>query len=152
MDKTQGSFLKALYGATGSVSAAELRAAQEAEALAVSIGESEYKHQLRLHAYLNKLQLLHFAPANEGKRSETDWRRLKAIGASPGVPDIWVLEPRKPYHGLIIELKREEGGVVSAAQEWWLESLNRRLYKAAVSWHFVQSVAILDEYLNLPKW
>ena len=152
MDKVQGCLLAALYGADGAVTAEQLRLAREAQARDLSFGESEYDHQRRLHRYLRDSNLLHFAPANEGKRDEKDWARLKAIGASPGVPDVWILEPRKPHHGLIIELKREEGGVVSGAQQWWLESLNRRFYKACVSWNYEESISIIQAYLNLPRW
>ena len=36
-------------------------------------------------------------------------KRLKASGYKRGFPDVFVYEPRGPFHGLAIELKKEKG-------------------------------------------
>ena len=44
----------------------------------------------------------------------------KALGVTAGIPDLWVVT----RSGLIIiELKRRKGGVLSAAQKYWLKIL-----------------------------
>lgn len=149
--KTELKALAALYGSSEPPSEAEIAIVRDEERQAHSIVESENRHQARLHAWLKKNHILHFAPANEGKRSDSEIRRLTAVGFTCGVLDIWIMEARKPYHGLIIELK-SDGGVVSGAQKYWLESLNARAYKAVVSWSFEESIKAVTDYLTLSNW
>ena len=59
-----------------------------------------------------------FAIPNGGARSAGTGARLKAEGVSSGVPDLYV-----PAWNLWIEMKRESGGTVSAAQKDWIEYL-----------------------------
>lgn len=151
MHKTELKMLGALYGTTEPPSAAEVEALQLEKAQARAIGESEHRHQARLHAWLKKNQILHFAPANEGKRPEEETRRLTAVGFTCGVLDMWIMEPRAPYHALVLELKTQKG-TVSAAQQYWIEALTRRNYKALVSYSCEESFRIVNEYLNLPHW
>jgi hypothetical protein len=62
-------------------------------------------------------------------------QRLKASGVKPGVPDVFLLEPRGGYAGLVIEMKAEEGRV-RPEQRAWLERLAEQHYKVLVcrSW------------------
>lgn len=150
MDKTELKCLGALYGNLKTPSKEEID--QSILDKARRSGESEYSHQRKLHYYLKSSDILHFAPMNEGKRSEREAEALKRLGLTPGVPDVWILIPRKPYHGLIIELKQEERGIVSGAQQWWLKELNRASYRAVVSWYLEQSIEIVQDYLSLPSW
>jgi hypothetical protein len=59
-----------------------------------------------------------FAIPNGGYRSMTTAGKLKAEGASAGVPDLFV-----PAWGLWIEMKRQRGGRVSPEQADWIEYL-----------------------------
>lgn len=151
MHKTELKALAALYGAGDPPTAAEVETLKDEKAQVRVIGESEYRHQARLHFWLKKNQVLHFAPANEGKRSDSEIRRLTAVGFTCGVLDVWIMEPRKPYHGLILELKTEKG-VISGAQAYWLKELNRRAFKAVVSYSFEESKKLVIDYLALPSW
>ncbi len=73
---------------------------------------------------LPELALL-FAVPNGGHRHPATGAKLKAEGVKPGVPDLWLPVPRNLFHGLVIELKTElKSSKVSAAQEWWINSLN----------------------------
>lgn len=151
MHKTELKTLRAMYRGEEAPTADEL-AEYNSERVHLKIpGESEYQHQARLHSWLRKLGMLHFAPANEGKRTEAETRRLTAVGFTSGVLDVWILEPRQPYHGLILELKTERG-MVSGAQEYWLRELSQRSYKAVVSWSFEESVKLVEDYLALSSW
>ena len=55
-----------------------------------------------------------FAVPNGEARSRSTGARLKAEGVSAGVPDLCV-----PAWGVWIEMKRANGGTVSAAQKDW---------------------------------
>jgi hypothetical protein len=55
-----------------------------------------------------------FAIPNGEARSRTTGARLKLEGVSPGVPDLFI-----PAWCLWIEMKRANGGTVSAAQKDW---------------------------------
>ena len=49
-----------------------------------------------------------FTSENSGLR--VFWKQakmLKKTRSCSGLPDIWILEPRKGYHGLLLEIKRE---------------------------------------------
>jgi hypothetical protein len=55
-----------------------------------------------------------FAIPNGSQRSRTTGAKLKAEGVSAGVPDLFI-----PAFSLWIEMKRSEGGSVSAEQRDW---------------------------------
>lgn len=151
MNSIEMKALAALYGTGEAPTTAEVQQVQDEQRAALALGESEHRHQVRLHAWLKRGRILHFAPANEGKRSETETRRLTAVGFTAGVLDVWVMEPRRPWHGLILELKTNEG-VVSGAQGYWLRELGARSYRAVVSRSFEESIRIVGDYLALPLW
>lgn len=69
-----------------------------------------------------------FAIPNGEARSLRVGGRLKAEGVSPGVPDLFI-----PAWGLWIEMKRADGGTVSAVQKDWhayLRSVGQRVIVA----------------------
>ncbi len=66
-----------------------------------------------------------------------------------GFPDIFVYEPRGQYHGLAIEMKRQQGGKVSEAQRECLAELTARGYLAVVCRGFQEAKKTVDEYLKL---
>ena len=74
-------------------------------------------------------------------------------------PDVLILEPRKGYCGLFIELKTEtpfkKDGTIKASQKdhlklqhECLQKLSLKGYKAEFSWSFDMTKQIIDEYLN----
>lgn len=151
MDKTEFKAFHALYGSGVAPTEAEVAERNHERRRAVALGESEHRHQARLHTWLKRQRILHFAPANEGKRTDQETRRLTAVGFTCGVPDLWVLEARQPWHALVLELK-SESGVMSGAQEYWLRELEARGYRALVSRSFEESIKIVTDYLGMPKW
>ena len=152
MDKTRLKCLGALYGNHEAPSTEEISFALEAEQVERSLGESERQHQIRLHRWLVKQGVPHFAPYNEGYVGEKEARGAKMMGMSPGICDIVVPVARKPYHGLFLELKAKPHGRVSGAQEWWLKTLLNESYEAQVSWTFEESIKIVQNYLALSSW
>ena len=83
-----------------------------------------------------------------GRTSMLEGLKYKRLGAKAGVPDVVIDFPVNPYHGLRIEFKRRDGGVVSEAQQSWLERLNKRGYLALVAKGFDQARIILENYLS----
>jgi len=75
-------------------------------------------------------------------------KRMKATGYKRGFPDVFVYEPRGPFHGLSIEMKKEKGGRVSPAQKKWKEDLSVRNYMSTVAKGFDHAVQILEDYLR----
>lgn len=68
-----------------------------------------------------------FAIPNGGARSAATAGRLKAEGASPGVPDLFI-----PEWATWVEMKRIKGGVVSPEQKDWMNYLRNVGYCAIV--------------------
>lgn len=62
--------------------------------------------------------VLIFAIPNGGFRGKAQAIKLKAEGVSAGVPDLFI-----PAWGLWIEMKRREGGSLSAEQKDWIAYL-----------------------------
>ena len=76
-----------------------------------------------------ELKLLHHIP-NGGARDGRTGAVLKRTGVKPGVPDICLPVPSGDHHGLYIELKRRNGGALSANQRIWLNALSEQGHKA----------------------
>jgi hypothetical protein len=157
MDKTDWKLYGALYGNESPPTQAEIDAAlkrRQGRSLAHSIGdpESEATAQAKLVAYLRRNNILFYHVPNGGYREKREAWALKGQGVQPGVPDIVIPIARKPYHGLYIELKRQSGGVISSAQEWWLKQLVMQNYRAKVAKGFEEALREVLNYLSLPKW
>jgi hypothetical protein len=82
--------------------------------------------------WLKKNNILFTASANGGKRDLMTAMKLKRMGVSAGFPDIFIPVPKGGYHGLFIELKRIEGGVVSSNQLLWINRLRSYGYYVKV--------------------
>ena len=101
-----------------------------------------------------------FTSENSGLR--VFWQQakmLKKTRSCSGLPDIWILEPRKGYHGLLLEIKREgtkiykkDGDMRKDAhlkeQEEILHQLKQKGYMAEFVVGFDNAKAILDFYLS----
>lgn len=94
-----------------------------------------------------ELELMYHIP-NGGYRTKTEAARFHSEGVKPGVPDICLPVPRGGYHGLYIELKRKEGGKVSANQESWLEKLKQQNYEAVVCRGWEEAAEAITRYLS----
>lgn len=85
---------------------------------------------------------------NGGKRSKTEAMRFSLEGVKSGVPDICLPVARGEHHGLYIELKRREGGKVSAEQTAWIEALIREGYCAAICRGWEDAAHVILQYLR----
>jgi hypothetical protein len=94
-----------------------------------------------------ELALMYHVP-NGGKRNITTAKRLKAEGVKPGVPDIHLPVPRKGFHGLYIELKKQRGSSTTENQDYWIEALNAQGYCAVVCRGWEEASRKIIEYLS----
>ena len=79
-----------------------------------------------------ELRLLH-AIANGGKRDGRTAAVLQRTGVKPGVPDLCLPVARGEWHGLYIEMKRQDGGQLSQSQREWIRRLYENGYAVAVA-------------------
>ena len=90
-----------------------------------------------------------FAIPNGGYRNPREAIRLKREGVRAGVPDLMLAIPKDPYHGLFIEMKRTDGGVISPAQKNMHALLQTYGYRVEVCNGADAAYAILTKYINL---
>lgn len=110
---------------------------------------TEAQEQVRLVRWLDFKKVLFTASANGGLRNQWEGVKLKHQGVKAGYPDLIIHHARKGHHGLLIELKRSQGGSVSAAQGWWLKRLNEEGYLAVVCAGAEEAIKVVQAYLSL---
>ena len=94
-----------------------------------------------------ELRYMYHVP-NGGYRNKAEAGRFKAQGVKSGVPDIVLPAARGQYHGLYIELKRTEGGKLSADQRDWLEFLTEQGYFAVICKGWEEAKNAIEGYLQ----
>lgn len=111
---------------------------------------TEYQEQVTLAKYLdyklppNKW----FHVPNGGNRNAVTGAKMKAQGTKKGVLDVWIIKspPNKPEKkGLVIELKRQKGGSLSAEQKKWIQSLIHEGYEACVCCGAGEAIKLIEE-------
>ena len=95
-----------------------------------------------------ELRLLHNIP-NGGQRNKSTAIALKRQGVKAGVPDLMLPVARAGYHGLYIELKKEDKtNKTTALQKQWLTDLAEQGYFTAVCYGYDEAVQTLKDYLE----
>jgi hypothetical protein len=56
-------------------------------------------------------------------RFSVEAKKMQAQGVKKGVPDVFIFRPVNGAPGVVVELKRQRGGVVSSYQQKWLQML-----------------------------
>ena len=81
---------------------------------------SEHMEQVRFVSWFRKTYPQHwiFAIPNGGDRNRITAAKLKAEGVMRGVPDLFI-----PSMRLWVEMKRQQGGALSADQKAWRDYL-----------------------------
>ena len=98
--------------------------------------------------YPKEAQLLIAIP-NGSYRKPLEAIRLKREGVKPGMTDLMLLMPRGGFHGLCIEMKRADGGVVSPVQKKMHALLVEQGYMISVCAGSDQAYKALEDYLKL---
>ena len=102
-----------------------------------------------------RLRMLFHIPNGE-KRPPRTAAKLAQMGVLPGVADFFLSVPRFSQdgcvcsHGAYIELKRLQGGEVSADQEQWLTLARDYGYHAYIARGWVDAAYSLCWYLDRP--
>ena len=99
--------------------------------------------------------------ANEAKRSKFERWKAKAMGLTPGVPDLMIYFQRERIinntkvvlSGLAIELKviynNGTRNTASKNQEKILTELHKNGWDCHVIWTYEDAIKVIDEYLSL---
>lgn len=76
--------------------------------------------------------------------------RAKKCGMKRGFPDLTFPVPSQGYHGLFIEMKRQNGrhADVSIEQRQWLSDLTEQGYLAVVAFGWEHAALIIHRYLG----
>lgn len=116
--------------------------------MVIKKGLTEQQEQGLLVGWLKMKRIKHYHCPNGGTRYIREAVMLKKQGVSAGVPDICLPIPNKKYHGLYVEMKRKQGGVVSLDQKNWIDYLNSQSYLAVVCKGFEAARSVIEEYLG----
>lgn len=93
-------------------------------------------------------QLL-FAIPNGGQRNIITAKRMKDEGVRAGIPDLFLAVPRGKFHGLFVEMKKPQGGVVSDSQKACMQRLSENGYCVTVCHGFMDAQEAVKAYLAL---
>lgn len=99
-----------------------------------------------MEGQLPELALLYAIP-NGGQRHKAVAAKLKAEGVKAGVPDCFLPVARRGKYGLYIELKFGNN-YPSAAQNHWLDALQRQGYETTIAYSWQAAARKLVEYLG----
>lgn len=83
---------------------------------------------------------------NGGMRNIAEAAKFKRMGVLPGIPDVFIAEPRRGKHGMFIELKTEKGAV-SEYQKKILPKLEGVGYAVAVCIGWEAALTAAKAYL-----
>jgi len=115
--------------------------------------QSEAWHQEQIFRWaranqikIPELQLLN-ASLNGVKLSKFLAGKMKRQGMRKGYPDIFLPIPKNSYHGLFIELKKENGGTILREQKVWLKKLNELGYLTIVVYGYIEAIKTIKQYL-----
>ena len=109
------------------------------------------EHDLQVQC-LRWLRMAHpdvlcYAIPNGGQRNTIVAARMKAEGATAGVPDLHIPIPRGEYASLYIEMKNGKAGVVSEKQKEMITRLREYGNKVVVCRTFEEFCETVEEYI-----
>ena len=111
---------------------------------------NEQKQQEVLVTYLQlQYKNVRYCASLGGQYQPHQSQRAKAIrtGYVKGFPDLQILEARKGFHGLFIELKTKTGRT-NPHQKKWIDDLNERGYLAKCCKGIEAAMDVIDNYLK----
>ena len=85
--------------------------------------------------------------ANERKCSWQEGKKLKRMGVTPHVADVFLGIANNGFHGLFIELKTEDG-ILSEGQKEFIKRKNQRGYFAIAVWGLEAAKEVIKTYLK----
>ena len=109
---------------------------------------SEDNLQKAVARYLDIIGSFWFHCPNGGSRNGIEAAKLKGMGVKPGIPDCIILDQRRGFAGLAIELKVG----YNKPSEQQLEQLDKlvlRNWMVVVSWSLEEVISAIDWYYEL---
>jgi len=103
--------------------------------------------QKSVAAYLDAKMALWFHSPNGGSRNVVEATKLKKMGVKSGIPDCLVMNRRKNYNGLALELKVGYNKP-SANQIEYMQRLENEGWLCAVSWSLDECIALIEWYFS----
>ena len=94
------------------------------------------------------LELMHAIP-NGGHRTKSSASKIRAEGAKPGIPDLFLPVARGKYHGLYVELKRTKGWSVSADQKKMIPRLRLQGYRVEICPGADYALRVICDYMGI---
>jgi VRR-NUC domain len=110
---------------------------------------SEKEEQRTAVQWLSLNKILFYPVANGRKATIVEAMELKRLGVRPGVPDLVIPIARKGFHGMYVEMKRKQRGIVSAEQKFWLQALTEQGYYAVVAKGSNHFINLVNDYLGM---
>lgn len=93
--------------------------------------------------------ILLFHIPNGGLRNLKTAVRLKSEGVKAGVADLFLAVPNMEYHGLFIEMKRQQGNKQTELQKIFQDEVEKQGYKYILARGWEKAKTGILEYLNL---
>lgn len=106
---------------------------------------TEDNFQKAVARYLDTISSLWFHCPNGGSRNGIEAAKLKTMGVKAGIPDCLILDQRKGYSGMAIELKVGYNKP-SEHQLSILDKLENAGWLVIVSWSFDEVITMIDWY------
>lgn len=110
----------------------------------------EHKHQIEVVKWARNemgLRLIHHI-RNGGKRTGGQANFDLSMGELPGIPDLSLPMARSDFHGLYVEMKKEDG-IVKKHQIGIHELLRKEGYKVEICYSAEEAKRCITEYLKL---
>lgn len=98
-----------------------------------------------LHLWKKEIVKYTFHIPNGGFRDIREAVNLKAMGVTPGIPDVFCAMPAFGYNGLFIEFKSKKG-IVTSKQELMIDGLTKNGYKVVICHDWVDAKEIMEWY------
>lgn len=118
--------------------------------------EREHREQCAVMSWVRfhvkhwpELDLL-FAVPNGGHRSKATAGKLKAEGVRAGVWDLWLPVRRRPWSGLVVEMKMKPNRLTPVQREFGA-GIEAQGFRTAVCYSAPEAIATIDEYIRLPR-
>jgi len=104
--------------------------------------------QMAAARYLDLIGAKWFHVANERKTTRQAGQRLKKKGVKSGIPDIIILDQKKGFTGLVIELKIK-GNYTTENQKKWLKTFKGLNYMAVVAYNMDEVIDVVNNYFSI---
>jgi cysteinyl-tRNA synthetase len=118
------------------------------------MAQPEYKLSVQIATYINTRYpnvMYHFDVGSGERMSIGQAVKNKRLNKWRGMPDLWIYEVRKNYHGLCIEIKATNPSLTEHVREQRdrIGKLIERGYFAEMCVGFEETKRLIDDYLTL---